>query len=82
MVYAQVDMMDLRYKSVNFGREKDLFGALGGRADVWRPAQHHIRIPNRLHLGSNRLFELHDLYWRAPESFDMWYKSRPLKRTI
>jgi len=35
-VYVQViDMLDLRYKAVNFWRAKDLFGAFEGRADVW-----------------------------------------------
>jgi len=27
-------------------------------------------------------FQAHDLYWRSPESSDLWYKSRRLKRTI
>ena len=32
--------------------------------------------------GSNRPFEDLDLYWRSPESGDLWYTSRQLKRTV
>ena len=32
--------------------------------------------------GSNRRFQALDLYWRSPESSDVWYKARRLKRTI
>jgi len=32
--------------------------------------------------GSNRLFRVSILYWRSPESDDMWIKSRQLKKAI
>jgi len=31
---------------------------------------------------SNRLLQVVDLYWRSPESGDVWHKSRQLKKTI
>ena len=33
-------------------------------------------------VGSNRLFQALDLYWRSPEPGDSWYKSKELSRTI
>ena len=39
-------------------------------------------LPQALSAGSNRLFEVLDLYWRSPESGGLWYKSRQLKETI
>jgi len=32
--------------------------------------------------GSNRLFQVPDLYWRSHESGNLWYKSRQLKKAI
>ena len=31
-------------------------------------------------VGSNRPFQILDLYWRSPESGDVWYTSRKLER--
>ena len=42
----------------------------------------HLRKPPALNVGSNCLFGVLDLYWRAPESGDLWYKSKKLKKTL
>jgi len=31
--------------------------------------------PTTIRVGSNRLFQVLDFYWRSPESGDVWYKS-------
>jgi len=33
-------------------------------------------------LACNRLFQILDLHWRAPESGDLWYKSRRSKKRV
>jgi len=33
-------------------------------------------------VGSDRLFQAPVLYWRSPESGDLWYKSRQMKKAI
>ena len=45
----------------------------------WRPEK-----PSRgvYRVASNRLFQILDVYWRSPESGDVWYKSRQLKKTV
>jgi len=43
---------------------------------------HSLRGLSSLGVGSNRLFQLLDLYWRPPESGVLWYKPRQLKTTI
>jgi len=32
--------------------------------------------------GPDRLFQVLDVHWRSPESGDVWYKSRLLKKSI
>ena len=41
-----------------------------------------LKVPPALIAGSNRLFQVLDLYWHSPESGELWYKSRRLKKTI
>ena len=38
--------------------------------------------PPALRVGSNRLFQVRDLYWRSPKSGYFWCNWRQLKKTI
>ena len=38
--------------------------------------------PPAIRAGSNRLFQVRDLYWRSPKSGYFWCNSRQLKKTI
>ena len=41
-----------------------------------------VQPPTDLRIGSNRLLGVLDVYWRSPESGDLWYKSRQLKKMV
>jgi len=51
--------------------------AEGWWLQVYEAAAASISFP-----GSNRLFQVLDLYWRSPESGGFWYSSGQLKKTI
>ena len=40
----------------------------------------HITLPPALRAGSNRHFQALGLYWRSPESGDLWCESRQLTK--
>ena len=41
-----------------------------------------VFLPSARRAGSNRQFQVLDLYWRSPKSRNVWFKSRRLKKTI
>jgi len=52
------------------------------RAHVRHIMHRYFHPTTTLREGPNRLFQVLNLYCRSPESGDLWYASRPLKKAI
>ena len=57
---------------VNYRTHNGILAAAASVVDL-------IQAPPALRVGSDRLFQVLDLYWRSPKSGDLWYTSSQLK---